>query len=400
MAKRTTAFMLLLFISSLAFAFWYESINVTVYSKDGLPMKNVPVTVIYQASKCGEHSELTKKTNESGTVSFSFMNTVDESFGKCIERIYTIRADFGGYSNSTIGQVNGTNKNYQLWLPFISHTVSVRNAMNSTISGANVTAFNITYISDEGGNAFILLPAAMSSDFTVQYGSVSTKAAVNPSLKQVSYVSLPIYDLKVSLTDENGNSLSGRIRYGEEEKLLENSYVVFKSFSDTKPTFYVTVNNVTKQINTTISSDSVILRYDLTPPIIKNIETRVANNRIYISAVVVDGGKYASGISSNPMLSYTSNASQSIGQKMFFIGNDKYETSIPLEGNDEIQYTIIATDSQGNSAKYSDVYYASFKIEKEIEKATRGFSWLTFVGILAFAVIIYIIYTKIKEQTQ
>lgn len=400
MAKRTTAFMLLLFISSLAFAFWYESINVTVYSKDGLPMKNVPVTVIYQASKCGEHSELTKKTNESGMVSFSFMNTVDESFGKCIERIYTIRADFGGYSNSTIGQVNGTNKNYQLWLPFISHTVSVRNAMNSTISGANVTAFNITYISDEGGNAFILLPAAMSSDFTVQYGSVSTKAAVNPSLKQVSYVSLPIYDLKVSLTDENGNSLSGRIRYGEEEKLLENSYVVFKSFSDTKPTFYVTVNNVTKQINTTISSDSVILRYDLTPPIIKNIETRVANNRIYISAVVVDGGKYASGISSNPMLSYTSNASQSIGQKMFFIGNDKYETSIPLEGNDEIQYTIIATDSQGNSAKYSDVYYASFKIEKEIEKATRGFSWLTFVGILAFAVIIYIIYTKIKEQTQ
>ncbi len=400
MAKRTTALMILLFISSLAFAFWYESINVTVYSKDGLPMKNVPVTVIYQASKCGEHSELTKKTNESGMVSFSFMNTVDESFGKCIERIYTIRADFGGYSNSTIGQVNGTNKNYQLWLPFISHTVSVRNAMNSTISGANVTAFNITYATDTGGNAFILLPASMSSDFIVQYGSVSAKASANPSLKQVTYISLPIYDLKVSLTDENGNSLNGKIRYGEEEKLLENSYVVFKSFSDTKPTFYVTVNNVTKQINTTISSDSIILRYDLTPPIISDIETRVTNNRVYISAFVVDGGKYASGISSNPMLSYTPNISQSLEQKMFFVGNERYETSIPLEGNDEINYTITATDSQGNSANYSDVYYTSFKVEKEIEKATRGFSWLTFVGILAFAVIIYVIYTKIKEQTQ
>lgn len=400
MAKRTTAFMLLLFISSLTFAFWYESINVTVYSKDGLPMKNVPVTVIYQASKCGEHSELTKKTNESGTVSFSFMNTVDESFGKCIERIYTIRADFGGYSNSTIGYVNRTNKNYQLWLPFISHVVSVRNAMNSTLSGANVTAFNITQISDEGGNAFILLPAAMSSDFMVQYGSVSAKASANPSVKQVTYISLPIYDLKVSLTDENGNSLNGKIRYGEEEKLLENSYVVFKSFSDTKPTFYVTVNNVTKQINTTISSDSIILRYDLTPPIISNIETRVTNNRVYISAFVVDGGKYASGISSNPMLSYMSNTSQLLEQKMFFVGNGRYETSILLEGNDEINYTITATDSQGNSANYSDVYYTSFKVEKEIEKATRGFSWLTFVGILAFAVIIYVIYTKIKEQTQ
>ncbi|MEM4589673.1 MAG: hypothetical protein QXK21_00175 [Candidatus Micrarchaeia archaeon] len=400
MAKQITTFVLLLLISSLAFAFWYESINVTVYSKDGLPMKNVPVTVIYQSSKCGEHSELTKKTNESGMVSFSFMNTVDESFGKCIERIYTIRADFGGYSNSTIGDVNKTNKNYQLWLPFISHIVSVRNAVNNTIQGANVTAFNVTYTTDAGGNAFILLPAAMLSDFTVQYGSVSTKTSVNPSLKQVTYVSLPIYDLKVSLTDENGNSLYGKIRYGEEEKLLENSYVVFKSFSDLKPTFYVTVNNVTKQISTIISSDNIILRYDMTPPIIKDIETRVTNNRVYISAVIVDGGKYASGISSNPILSYTSNTSQSQGQKMFFVGNNRYETSIPLEGNNEINYTIIAIDSQGNSAKYSDVYYASFKIEKEIEKATKGFSWLTFIGIFAFAVIIYVIYTKIKEQAQ
>ncbi|MCX8202688.1 MAG: hypothetical protein N3G74_02715, partial [Candidatus Micrarchaeota archaeon] len=71
-----------------------------------------------------------------------------------------------------------------------------------------------------------------------------------------------------------------------------------------------------------------------------------------------------------------------------------------LEGDEEIQYTITATDSQGNVANYSDAYYVSFKVEKEIEKATKGFSWLTVVGIFIFAVIVYIIYLKIKEQAQ
>lgn len=397
--KSIVLFALLIIFSQLIFAYWSESINVTVYSKDGVPMKNVTVIVIYQSNTCDRHSELRKQTNDSGVASFSFMNTVDESFGKCVERIYTIRAEFGGYSNSTIGDVDNKNKNYQLWLPFIVHQVSVRNAVNSSLQNATVSAYNISYKTDSAGNAYILLPAATTSDFLVQYGTISSKFSVNPSLNKISYVSLPIYDLKVSLTDESGVSLSGIIRYGEEEKILNDSYVVFKSFSDPNPTFYVTVNNVTKSISTKVTSESIILRYDRVPPIISNIETRITNNRLYITATIVDAGKYASGISTNPILSYTSNSSQSSGQKMYSAGSNKYETSIPLQGNDEIHYTITAIDAQGNSANYSDVYYASFNPVKEVEKATKGFSWITFIGILVFAIVIYVIYQKIKEQT-
>ncbi|MGB9694302.1 MAG: hypothetical protein ACPLYF_05600, partial [Fervidobacterium sp.] len=352
-------------------------------------------------NKCDAHSEIKKITNDSGQASFSFMNTVDESFGKCVERIYTITAEFGGYTNSTIGQVNGTNKNYQLWLPFIMQTISVRDASNNSIMNATVTALNTSFYTDISGNAYILLPVGMNTQVLVTYGNVSKQITANPSLQSYTIVNLQVYNLKVSLTDENGNILKGKIRYNDEEKVLEGDFVTFEKFSDLNPTFYVIVNNVTKRISEKVTSDNLVLRFDLTPPIISNVETRVSNNRLYITATVVDGGRYPSGISSYPLLSYVGNATQDSNMKMFFVGNSRYETSIPLSGNEEIKYTITATDAQGNSAQYSDSYYSSFKPEKEIEKVTKGgFSWITFLGIFVFAVIIYVIYLKIKEQTK
>lgn len=386
-------------IISISFAYWAENINVTVYSKDGLPMSNVNVSVLYQSTGCNVHSEISKLTNSSGMASFSFMNTVDESFGNCVERIYTITASFGGYTNSTIGQVDKKEKSYQLWLPFILHVVNVKNAVNSSVKNATVIAYGISYQTDISGNAYIILPAAMISNFEVSYGNVKKISSANPSLRKMTNVYLPIYDLKVGLTDENGNPLVGIIRYGEEEKILNESYVIFKGFSDLNPKFYVTVNNITKLISSVVTSDNLILRYDTSPPIITNVEKNVKNNKLYITATVVDGGKFSSGISSYPILSFTSNISTVSGQKMFFIGNNKYETSIPLEG-EEIKFTIIATDVQGNSANYSDTYLVSFNPVIEIEKTTREFSWITFVGIIVFVIIIYVIYLKIREQIQ
>jgi hypothetical protein len=387
-------------MSSSVFSYWAESFNVTVLSKDGLPMKNVNVTVIYQTNRCGAHSEVSKLTNSSGSTSFSIMNTVDESFGTCVERIYTIRADFSGYSNSTIGQVNGTNKNYVLWLPFIIHIINVRNAANVPIQNAQVTAYDVTYSTDAAGNAYVLLPVGMSSQVIVKYGEISKSVSVNPSLSSSTNVSLSIYDLKVALTDENGNYLKGQIAYKDVKKEITDSYVIFNMFSDPNPVFYVTVNGVTKQVKTSVSSDNIVLRFDLTPPIISDIQTRVSDNRLYISASIVDPGRYASGIISNPLLSYETNSSSQAGLKMYFVGNNRYETSIPL-GSEEIKYTITATDAQGNKDSYSDTYSPSFKPEKEIEKVTKGqFSWITVIGIFIFAIVIYFIYQKIKEQTQ
>jgi len=394
-------FLLFLFIlSSSVFSYWAESFNVTVLSKDGLPMKNVNVTVIYQANRCGAHSEVSKLTNSSGSTSFSIMNTVDESFGTCVERIYTIRADFSGYSNSTIGQVNGTEKNYVLWLPFIIHVINVRNAANVPIQNAQVIAYDVTYSTDAAGNGYVLLPVGMSSQVTVKYGEVSKSVSVNPSLSSSTNVSLSIYDLKVALTDENGNYLKGQVAYKDVKKEITDSYVVFNMFSDPNPVFYVTVNGVTKQVKTSVSSDNIVLRFDLTSPIISDIQTRISDNRLYISASIVDPGRYASGITSNPLLSYETNSSSQAGLKMYFVGNNRYETSIPL-GSEEIKYTITATDAQGNKDSYSDTYSPSFKPEKEIEKVTKGqFSWITVIGIFIFAIVIYFIYQKIREQTQ
>ena len=399
--KNSIKFLLFLFVlSSIVFPYWADSFNVTVYSKDGLPMKNVNVSVIYQSYMCGHHSEISKLTNASGSVSFSIINTVDESFGTCVERIYTIRADFGGYSNSTIGNVDSNNKNYVLWLPFIMHVVKVMNVANSPIQNAQIIAYNISYSTDSFGNGYILLPVGMSSPVTVKYGDISKSISINPSLSKSTNVSLLIYDLKVALTDENGNYLKGQIAYKDIKKEITDSYVVFNMFSDPNPVFYVTVNGITKQVKASVTSDNVILRFDLTPPIIKDIQTRIVDNRLYISALIIDPGRYASGISINPLLSYKTNTSSQSGLRMYFVGNNRYETSVPL-GSEDIEYTITATDAQGNKETYTDTYTPSFKPEKEIEKVTKGeFSWITIIGIFIFAIIIYVIYQKIREQTQ
>ncbi|MCS7109602.1 MAG: carboxypeptidase-like regulatory domain-containing protein, partial [Candidatus Micrarchaeota archaeon] len=190
----------ILMLFALSFPYWQESINVTVYSKDGIPMRNAEVMLIYQTYACDKRANITKYTNESGMVSFSFLNTVDESFGKCVERFYTIRANYGGYSNSTVGYVDNKDKNYKLWLPFIAHFISVRDALNRPIGNATITAMNQTYQTDAAGNAYILLPIGTSTEVRVGYGDASASLSINPTASSSTNVTLRVFDLRVSLT--------------------------------------------------------------------------------------------------------------------------------------------------------------------------------------------------------
>ena len=141
-------------------------------------------------------------------------------------------------------------------------------------------------------------------------------------------------------------------------------------FSDSNPTFYVTVENKTNPISTSVDSEFLNLYYDTSPPMISNVETRLSNNRLYLTITAIDPGKHASGIVSHPLVYYKTNISNGSDIKMYPSGGDKYEASISVSGAEEINYKIIVQDAQGNTVNYSDVYYTVFRPEKEIQKAT------------------------------
>ena len=50
----------LIVISSTAFAYWSEKIDVYVIGSDGRALKNATVDVVYQSTKCGDHVALSK----------------------------------------------------------------------------------------------------------------------------------------------------------------------------------------------------------------------------------------------------------------------------------------------------------------------------------------------------
>ncbi len=392
-------FLIFIFAMSFFSAYWSESISVHVLSKDGLPISGAKVSVVYQSKDCYTHSEISKYTDYSGTANFSFLNLVEEgSDPACLEKSYNILAEFGGYHNSTIGFLSNSDKNYSLWLPYIMHILKVVDAVNKPVSGAEVVSGNLTFSSDSAGNAYILLPVGISSAVTVIYGEVSKTVSINPSLSSVSNVSLPIYDLIVSLFDENGNTLQGNITYGTKIKEITKDYVVFEKFSDLNPTFLVTVDGTTKSISSKVTSNTLSIYYDTVAPVISSVQSGISNGKLVVSALFTDPGRYPSGIDGYPSISYRTNMSESAEVKMYPSGSGKYEGSIPLESQNDINYTIIVRDVQGNVNTYSDVQTFSFKPEVEIEKATRGFSWITAIGIFVFAIVIYVIYQKIREQ--
>ena len=396
----TAIFTLLLLAIPIAHAYWAETISVHVLSKDGLPIQNALVSVVYQSKDCSTHSEIKKTTDSTGTANFSFLNLVEEASNPvCLERSYEIFGEFGGYQNTTTGFVSNADKNYTIWLPYIMHTLYVVDASNKPINGAAATFANSTFTSDASGNAYVLLPIGMYSQVTVEYGEVSKIVSINPSLLTMSNVSLQVYDLVVSLLDENGNSLQGNVTYGTITKEITGEYVIFQKFSDLNPTFTVRIGDRTHSVSTKVTSNVLNIYFDKAAPLITNVQSGVSDGKLVISAVFTDPGKYPSGLDGYPTISYFTNVSAPAEIRMYPSGSGKFEGSIPLVSQSDINYTIIAKDLQGNENRYSDIYTATFKPEVEIEKATRSFSWITAIGIFVFAIVIYVIYQKIREQS-
>jgi len=400
---RTNALIALLFVlfASTAFAYWSEKIDVYVIGRDGRALSNATVTVVYQSTSCSNHAQIEKRTNGSGIVHFEFVNTVDETFpSPCIERSYLITASDAGFMNSTEGNINNSDKRYFISLSLAEHIMTVFDGSGRVLPGATATFANTTFTSDSSGIIRFSLPIGIASDVLVGYGGVVRTLSINPSDSNSTTVSLPVYDLKVSLFDDLGRGINGTVSFGDRTELSTiGSPAQFPRFAEEIAVFNITTSGRQKFLNVSITSDTLDVYFDLNAPSIRDVRTTVTGrNDLTVSAAVADDGTYASGLVSNPMLSYSVGTGY-IEMKMFPAAANTFEATIPANGAN-VSFTVTAADRQNNVKHYDGSY--SFgggdSVEGE-QKPTLRIEPVQLIGVFVFVIVIVFIYQRIRQQS-
>ncbi len=401
MEKSVKKYILSIFIiTSLVFSWWYENITVYVGDHVGRPIKNATVSIVYQSTSCDKHDTIVKQTNETGYLNFYFMNMVDEP-SPCVERAYIINVKYFDITKSKVAIV-GEKKDYSFFLEAARLKVRVVGYNNSTLPFSYLVIFGEKYYTDAAGTANIILPIGKEIPIEVYFGDISKATKVLIRGDEEITISLPVYDLKIILYDENGNRISGKV-------IVENlmTYVekdkegMIEKFPYTSAKFSIVVGNKSKEIEQKINSDLLEIYVDLSPPEIRNVrisETKEKN--VKISANIFDPGKYSSKIK-NVSVTYRFLNGSKITQKAYLSGKDTYEVTIPARGND-FEFEILAIDEQGNKNEYLGNYTSRKDVEKGRKEITIdiGFNPVIIIGIIVIVIIIVIVYKKIREAIE
>ncbi|VVB73902.1 Uncharacterised protein [uncultured archaeon] len=388
-------------LASVAFAYWSEKIDVYAIGSDGKALKNATVDVVYQSTKCGDHVGISKQTDGLGVAHFEFVNTVDETFNPaCVEHSYTMTASLVGFSNSTIGFLNNSDKKYFIRLPLLQEVITVVDSSSRPVSGASAAFAGTMFSSDASGTIYLSLPSGTASDMAVSYRGIVRALKVNPSDSASITVTLPIYDLQVRLFDEFGRRINGTVEFGgDSQPSTSTAPALFPRFAEESAGFSVIASGKQKIINTTITSDTLDIYFDFAAPSIRDVRTApYGRDSVQVTAAVADDGTYASGLASNPTLGYAVADGGYTEVKMYPASANTFEATVPA-GGQNVSFSIIASDKQSNVNRYEGTYSFSGSAVVEVEeKPSLHISPLHLIGVFVFILVVVFIYQKIKEQ--
>jgi len=396
----------LLFIVQSIFAWWTESIDVQVVDRFGRGIEGADVSIVYQSSACSKHDVISKKTNITGMAHFEFMNTVLEEGtvgGGCVERFYTITGNYAGLSNSTIGTV-GSRSKYTVILQAVKYSVRVVDADNASLLHAFAIIGGNKYFSDSAGVINLYLPIGRSTNVEIGFGNISKVQKVTIGSDTYETIQLPVYDLSLRLFDESGKRINGTVKIGDlVATVTQSEAATFENFPYSSATLVVAVDGKERNISINISSGTLDLYIDLSPPIIRDITaTSIAKGNVKITATIADEGGHASGLIGNPVLKYMfENGTLWNEVKMYPTSPTSFEGTIPAMEK-SFSYMIIAEDKYGNE----NIYLANFTFGKKEEGPTGGeikieapsIEITHIIAIVIFVFVVFLIYSKIKES--
>lgn len=379
-----------LIVVTVSFAAWVERINVIVLDREGRPLPGAHVTAIWQLDRCGEHTTLTYTTNASGVAAFYMSNTVPEDV-PCIERHYTLRANYFTAVGETVGFV-GAAQNYTLRLDVIGVIARIFDGHGRPLVGAHVEAVGIANTTTSGqGIAWLRIPAGRDVQLRACYGTICEDRIVRGIRDTAVNMTLPIWDVKITLLDEWGKRVAAQIIYDNVSKRATNETdAILELFPRRTANITVVIGEVVKIVEL-IAEPEVVIYVDLSPPTIRSVRIVEVDEAVKIVAEVLEEGPFAAGLAAYPILRWRVNESWT-EQKMYPIAKE-YDTIVHI-GKD-FEFQIIATDKQNNIAIYEGKYEFARAEEVPVSVPPR-IEIAHIVAIVIIVFIVIVVYRKLR----
>ncbi|MFH1285888.1 MAG: hypothetical protein ABIH99_04865 [Candidatus Micrarchaeota archaeon] len=407
----------ILLISSFAFAYWTENVELHVVDGNGRAIPNAFVEVKYQTDKYplkeGEFDARgTGYTNEYGMFNITLYNQVPADKDK---EEYVLFVTYWGITKPYTGRHwDGKPQPavIEISLPIYQLLVSVNNQHGKPVKGARVSVQSsvstVSAISSSLGYATFSLP---EGTYTVQVedgdsvNSSTTILSANDS--SVSLITQE-YDLVVSVVDEEGNPLSAAITVAGKSALTNDSgEAVFPTLPGKSTLVSVSYNELIKSTTADLfegAYERVVL--DLSAPQIGELTVKGSRNELLMLQFnIIDNGKYSSGISS-VKFQYAAKKNESdtlnwTAQSLYLINSTTFQTTIPAqEDGTELFYLIEAEDGAGNLNSISGNYtinYAQIKKDSEPIFSFGNFNWFPVIAVIVLLGVLFFIYKKYSE---
>lgn len=422
MNKFLVAAIAMFFLVNASSALWTEHLIAYAYDKENRPVPGAEIEVKYQKEKFPLTSKnfdgtLTGITNADGAFQATFYNQVyTEDY---TIREYVVFAKYMGTSNSmavTCRSVNKLNCSSEqpnalaITLPVRRANVQATDQNGRALKDVVVIVAGMQKQTDASGKAFFPLPEKQAYEITAMYGGLKEKRTVTLNTDANITIIMPLYDVVLRITDENGNALEALVTLGNETKqTMGMREVAFNRIAYRNATLTVEARGETKTYKVEIDEDvTQEIIFDGTPPRIDEVEIKEnAEGKLDVTARVVDDGEKAAGLKeTEPATANYSTGGAWSTARMYPLGNGRFQTTLekPAPG-ETIRVKITATDKEGNAGTSQEAMFRTKRIgeKDEEEKPSTGGSgggidYVLIFGAIIVIVIIALVAKKIKEE--
>lgn len=421
MNKTIVAAIAILFLANASVALWTEHLIAYAYDKENRPVPGAEIEVKYQKERfpvttATFDGTLTGKTNEDGAFQATFYNQVyAEDY---TIREYVVFAKYMGKFNSiavTCRSMERLNCSSQqpnalaITLPVYRANVQATDQDGRPLKDVVAITSGMQKQTDASGKTFFPLPEKQSYEITAMYGGLKEKRTVTLNADANVTIVMPLYDVVLKITDENGNALEALVTLGNESKqTMGMREVAFNRIAYKNATLTIEARGETKKYQIILDEDiTQEIIFDGTPPRIDEVEiTETPEAKLEVTARVADEGEKAAGLKgTEPATANYSTGGAWSTTRMYPLGNGRFKTTLekPAPG-ETIRVKITAEDNEGNVGTSQEATFRTKRTgeEDEEEKPASGggggIDYVLILGGIIVIVIIALVAKKIKEE--
>jgi len=385
---------------------WDETITVQVLDSRGVPIPNASVTATYQLDVTtgkGYYTTPPVFTDSSGKVRIHMQNK--EVVPERVDCSFTVRASYDNQKAAVTYEYQHHPHIITLQLKVSAVDVTVFDQNGKPLKDVVVVIRNTTTKTDVNGKCRMLLGYGKDlMALLYRDGHIGREVEINQPITHLSF-QFPIYSLTLRVLDEQGKAVPAEVTVnGVKYRVSEDGTVVVREMVTRLPLVVVKYKGVVRQWRPDLSArtDYTVV-FDFTPPIIKQPQFVIENNRVKMMFEVFDPGKMSSGISPDGVVvSVRKSSGESSEVTPYVVGADTYKVDL---GEVEAGIWLITLKAQDEMGNWRQVKLKVFINAKTEESETQhnsvqsygGFPiWMLVIG--GGVVLLVVVFVILKSQ--